>query len=133
MKQVFNTFDKWEDYKNGMFSLSAQKNKLNVVCACVNLLSNASIFSECIEQVFTNWPVSTSENMTNRAQNRRAWLGAACCSFKYGAYESTTRLAWSLLEPLQQEQANKIADAYIKKYERENSGIRIKMGEPMLF
>ena len=81
--------------------------------------------------------ISAKVNLTNISCNRRAWLGQACCSYKFNVSETSTRLAWGLITEKQRIESNAIADKWIKifeqSYERENRKIHFQMGEKLLF
>lgn len=133
MKQVFETYDKWEDYNAGMYSLLEPNDKQMKIQLSIKLLSNKYEFCNVMKMVSDKWVVSTAVNLTNKSINRRAWLGAAACCFAHGATEIITRIAWAMLTEKQQSDANAIADRFIIEYERKNNRIHKKMGECMLF
>jgi organic radical activating enzyme len=94
------------------------------------------------ELEYIRYPVNASvvfdnlekfKQISNKYQNRRAWLGAAACMYKHKCPEYLTRIAWGKLDSQTQFKANTIAEKIIKEYERENSRIHKDMGEPMLF
>jgi len=119
VKQFYKEYYYWEDYKNGMYQ---SQNKLseseNVDLAC-KMLSDSIIFFETCKQVILNWPISTKVNLTNISCNRRAWLGQACCSYKFNVPEIHTRLAWGTLSEKKKYEANQVAERIIIHFERE--------------
>jgi hypothetical protein len=133
MKQIFEPYEKWEDYKSGMYNSSGIIDKDKKVIESINLLSSPTDFYESCKKVMQEWKVSTDVNLSNKSINRRAWLGAAACMISNSCPEYLTRVAWSLLNEDVQQKANNIADKIIQEYERENSGLCSSMGEPMLF
>jgi len=116
MKQIYHPYWKWEDYKNGMYDLNMENSEEKVTLAKY-LLCHLNEFHKTIELVIENWPIATSENLTNISCNRRAWLGQASCCYKYKVPEILTRIAWKELTEEERINANKVADLCIKKYE----------------
>lgn len=132
MKQIYHKYDYWEDYKNGMYELNSIDKHIKVIKA-IDVLCNNDIFYNACLQLIKDWPISSQVNLTNINQNRRAWLGAAACSYLHKVPEFITRIAWSLINLEHQEKANLIAEKIIKQYETENFGLHKNMGATMLF
>lgn len=65
-----------------------------------------------------DWPLAAEHNLTDRSQNRRAWVGQATCCHEDRVPESETRAAWWLLSTEQQAAANAVADKVIEEWER---------------
>jgi hypothetical protein len=133
MKQIYEHYEKWEDFNAGMYSLNDVIDKDKKVISAINLLSNQIEFYDAMKKLLNMWKVSVDVNLTNKQQNRRAWLGAAACMFIHNTPEYLTRIAWNLLNKDVQDNANKLADKIILEYERSNNGIYKNMGEQMLF
>ena len=117
MNRFYSEYINWEDYLNGMYDISKQENESSLINSAINLLSNRDNFKSACISVITHWPVSTKVNLTNNKSNRRAWLGQASCNFIYKVPEILTRIAWSKLTILQQNEANEIAEQVIKSFE----------------
>ena len=133
MRQIFKVYTDWEDYKNGMYSLTNPIDAEFKIKKSEELLKDPNKFYEVCLLILNNWKVSSDVNLTNKHQNRRAWLGAAACCYNHNCNETLTRVAWSKLTKNEQDIANRIADKIINKYERENFGIHSNLGEKMLF
>jgi hypothetical protein len=133
MKQIYEEYQKWEDYNAGMYALNDVRDKDILVFNAVSLLSNPNLFYETMQKLIIDWKVSTDVNLSNKNQNRRAWLGAAACMYKYKVPEYLTRVAWGLLNKEVQDTANNIANKIILEYERQNNGLHKNMGKPLLF
>lgn len=132
MQKLYHPYWLWEDYLNGMYNKSCE-NETDLIRKSELILSDQKLFADIIQKIQTEWKVSTAENMSNKNQNRRAWLGAAACNYYANTPEYVTRIAWANLTPIQQMEANKVADLFIIRYERENNGIRRNLGESLLF
>lgn len=133
MNRVYHPYWKWEDWKNGMYSDFKVDNESELVNDCVNLFCSPINFDNACENVIENWPISTSENLSNCKQNRNAWIGAAACCITHGASEYITRIAWGKLTIEQQNIANRIAKKRIENYEIKNRGLHSELGAKLLF
>ena len=116
IKQYFTHYENWEDYRQGMYRLTDEKDKDILVFKAVNLLKNQELFYDTMKELVLNWDIATKVNLTNNQQNKRAWLGAAACSYKYNVPEYLTRIAWNLLNKEDQIKANQTAEKIISEY-----------------
>jgi hypothetical protein len=133
MKQIFIEYHKWEDYLAGMYNDNDIIDKDIKINNSVLLLSNPFDFYSVCRLVINNWVNSVDVNLSNKNQNRRAWLGAAACMYNHKSPEYITRIAWGILDLKKQAAANNVAEKIILEYERKNTGIHIRVGEPLLF
>lgn len=117
MKQYYAKYTEWEDYKQGMFSVTDILDKDKKVINAINLLSDQIEFYNTCRELVINWQVAANVNLSNKGQNRRAWLGAAACMYRHKTPEYLTRIAWNLLNKDTQEKANLVADKIILEYE----------------
>lgn len=117
MKQYYAKYTEWEDYKQGMFNVTDILDKDKKVINAINLLSDQIAFYNTCRELVINWPVAANVNLSNKGQNRRAWLGAAACMYRHKTPEYLTRIAWNLLNKDTQEKANLVADKIILEYE----------------
>lgn len=133
MKQIYEHYEKWEDYQAGMYAITDVIDKDKKVIGAIELLSNSTDFYAVMKLILLEWKHATNVNLTNRGQNRRAWLGAAACMYKHKTPEYLTRIAWNLLNKDIQDKANAIADKIILEYENENNKIHKNVGGEVLF
>ena len=118
IRQAFHHYEMWEDYNSGMYNSS---NDDGLIQKAIELLSDAKLCREYMQNVVTEWPIATEEVLTNPDSNGRAWLGQCAC-FMYGrCHDEETRKAWVMLKPSVQTTANKIADQVIKAWLTEYS------------
>lgn len=122
--QFFDHYEKWEDYQNGMFETSVLFGKQDMVISAITLLRNPDNFYDVLKKVVVNWPIATKVNLTNLQQNRRAWLGAAACSYDAKVPEILTRIAWNCLDKNIQDEANAIAEKIINEFESQNNNAK---------
>lgn len=116
MNQFFTHYENWEDYKNGMYYGTLNRDEEQIVNA-KKILSDPSTFKNILVDLIKQWPVASKVNLTNSSINRRAWLGAAACNFKFNVTETNTRYAWNELNESQQFQANTVAESIITEFE----------------
>jgi hypothetical protein len=121
MKQIYIHYLRWEDFNNGMYNSAKLGNHIELIEQARMLLSNFNDFYSTMELMINEWPICTDVNLTNLGQNRKAWLGAAACNFKYRIPETLTRIAWNSLTKNEQEKANLAAKKIIKNYEKKHS------------
>lgn len=131
MNRVYHIYTEWEDYKNGMYA-EADGNKEELINDAITLLSSIDLFYDEGLKMLNEWIVSAEENMSNKDQNRRAWIGQATCCYTFGVPEIITKEAWGLLSELQKYEANKIADKLIRIYENGYNKLCQNVGEPLL-
>jgi hypothetical protein len=133
MEQIYIKYTLWEDFIAGMYNSNDVLDKDKKVIDSINLLSNPNDFYEICQNILDQWKNASDVNLSNKNQNRKAWLGAAACMYKCNAPEYLTRIAWSLLNKQTQDKANKIAEKIILEYERKNRKIYSNVGKQMLF
>lgn len=117
MRQVFEPYWKWEDFKNGMFDPPPAKDFESLAKRAAELLADSKRFLSLCRLVVKGWPVATAVNLTNTKTNRRAWLGQAACCFDGRVPEIATRAGWKLLTDDERAKANQVADEVIYEYE----------------
>lgn len=113
-EQVFHPYPDWEDWQAGMYR-----------CVVVNeateraarMLANPEAFYMAAKMMVRDWPNAAEHNLTNREQNRRAWVGQAACCYSTNAPEVSTRLAWWVLLEAERDAANAVADRVIAEWE----------------
>lgn len=121
MDRIFTPYTDWEDYQAGMYDESREGRSERVQAA----LECLSVPSECrraMERVVSEWKTATDFNLTNKEQNRRAWLGQAACCIQHGCHEDETREAWGMMSDFSRDSANRIAQSIINEWERLNDG-----------
>jgi hypothetical protein len=60
----------------------------------IKLLSNELDFYNAGLRLLDEWKISCEENLTNKNQNRIAYVGQACCCLIHGVPELITKQAW---------------------------------------
>lgn len=137
MERFYARYELWEDYQNGMFDKPPESECERLVMSAKNILSDCERFEKAARAVLAEWVVSSAVNLTNRGENRRAWVGQSACCYEGKVPEILTRQAWAQLSEKQRASANKIADKIIKHFEVnyawDNISVRSGLGTERLF
>lgn len=70
-----------------------------------------------MRKVINDWKYSCEHNLSNKASNRKAWLGHAACAYFMQCPEDIVRQAWSMLTEEQRIAANMEAEKAIALWE----------------
>jgi hypothetical protein len=113
-EQVFHHFSAWEDWRAGMYRCAVVPQESE---RAARMLANPEAFYMAAKMMLRDWPHAAEHNLTNREQNRRAWIGQATACYSQNAPEGATRYAWWLLLIEERERANAVADRVIAEWE----------------
>ena len=116
VEQIFHHYEKWEDWKAGMYRQCQYDNQL--IDDAKSLLSSPHEFLKAGREMVASWKYAAEQNLTDKSQNRQAWVGQASCCFKCGVPEHLTRMAWREIENSIRVTANEIADIIIDEFEK---------------
>lgn len=116
MKQIYNHYLEWEDYKNGMWDIFPKSKEKHLLNEAINFTGDHKLYGEWMLKVIKTWHISCEQNLSNISLNRRAWIGHAACSLAIKCPEYITRMAWKELTEEQRILANKEADNAIKEW-----------------
>lgn len=117
MKRVFHHYEKWEDWREGIYSANAPDPDETLSSRAARLLSDPIMLGVAMRRAVERWPISAEVNLSNRSRNRQAWLGQAACCLVVGAPEVFTSAGWRRLSLAEQEAANLVADEVIAEWE----------------
>lgn len=117
MRQIFHPYTLWECLDAGMYKNVPASKQQYLIEKAKMILSDPDYCFEAMRKVVHSWPKSCEHNLTNRDQNRRAWLGQAACCIESGVPEHLTKIAWGAMNDLQRLQANETADQVIHLWE----------------
>lgn len=123
MKQMKNTNRRfypwymWEHYWAGFFNSGENLDFTEAEKTYRNFFIEEGLFEKTIPKVFKEWPISCEHNLTNKSQNRVAWLGQACVCY-HTSVPSKFKAAYSKLPFDIQKKNNDIALKWIKKWEK---------------
>lgn len=119
--RIFYRHEVWEDANNGLYNVGTCEDK---TIKSFELLSNVEIFWDTMCQMRIDWPFAFQFNVSNKTQNRRAWLGQAACCYNHGAEFNLTIDAWQKLSTEQQNAANQCANNMINLFEKEEMNVK---------
>lgn len=111
--QQFHHFTLWEDWHNGLY---ATGRRVSTVGDCITLLKSPGLFADVLSDVAEQWPVATSQNLSNQLRNHQSWCGRAACNLEYGATLQEVNEAWNWLLPDEQAAANAVADDFTNRW-----------------
>ena len=118
-RQLFYSYDKWEDYKFGMFKEDSVDRE-NRVDRAAFLFKDQYMCNLFMRRVCDEWEISCKQVFTNPQMNKIAWLGQAACCLYAGIHEDETREAWSRLSDEEREFANNVAKSNIDRWLQNN-------------
>lgn len=116
MKRVYHRYERWEDYKAGMWKSLYGEERKNMLKRAIDFTGNHKLYGEWMMKVIDNWGISCEHNFTCEALNKQAWVGHAACCMAIGCPEDITREAWGYLTKEQQDLANLEADKAILEW-----------------
>lgn len=112
IKPIWNNYRNWEDYKNGMYENTSNKETIQ---QCFEILT-ADNLKENMKNTVNTYEISAKTNLTNKMFNPVSWLGQATCNLMIGATTRETCQAWLIMSKEQQTAANNIAKEVIKEW-----------------
>lgn len=117
IKRVYHPYWLWEETGHNMWG-SVEDRDWYLKWA-IEFTGDAELYGEYMLRVAEEWKYSCEHNLSNRTQNRRAWIGHAACALAAQCPEDIVRAAWAHLTEQQQIDANAAADNAIAYWERE--------------
>lgn len=117
MNRIFHHYEKWEDWKDGLYALSVDNPDEVMITRAARVLRNIDLLRWAMLRVIHLWTHAAEVNLTNSSRNRQAWLGQAACCYICGAPEDLTKAAWHRLSVAEQDGANLVADYVIAAWE----------------
>lgn len=89
----------------------------------IKFTGDADEYGSWMKKVVKTWRYSCEHNLSNKTQNRRAWLGHAACALAFDCPEDIVREAWKHLTQEQRDAADAVAEETIKEWEDEQERI----------
>lgn len=117
MIQLYHHYTKWEDYTAGMWRKVPKDEAARFLEDAIIFTSNHELYGKAMLRVIEEWPIACEQNLTDKSQNRQAWIGHAASCLEFNCPEYITRQAWAFLSRKQQNLANAAADFAIAKWE----------------
>lgn len=123
IERIYHPYWDWEEIEFNMWG--NVENKQEYLDWAIGFTGDAELYGAAMIEVVNEWTKSCQHNLSNRTQNRRAWIGHAACAKVKGCPEHIVREAWGHLTEDQQIEANKKADEAIELWEMRNAKNRI--------
>jgi len=118
LKRVYYSFDKWEDYKLGMWRKVPSGLEEQFLKAAILFTGDAELYGTYMIRAINEWPFGCEHNLSCTGMNRQAYIGHAATCIALTCPEYITRLAWHQLTKDQQDKANDKADIAINIWEQ---------------
>ena len=118
IKRVYHPHWLWEEVSHNMWGVCS--NKFEMLEWAIGFTGNADLYGSWMVKVVEDWQYSCEHNLSNKTQNRKAWIGHAACAYANKCPEDIVRRAWSHLTEKQQSEANAKADEAIALWEKRN-------------
>jgi hypothetical protein len=119
MKRIYHPYNVWEDWINGMWrKLANTEEESTFEERAIEFTGNADLYGSFMLLVIEKWPMACQHNLTEKAMNRRAWVGHAAACLAFSCPEYITRRAWWKLTQEQRDAADAKADEAISAWER---------------
>lgn len=115
IKRVYHPHWLWEEVAHNMWGSVKEKDWYLEIA--IEFTGDAEIYGEYMMRVVKEWKYSCEHNLSNRSQNRKAWVGHAACALALQCPEDIVRQAWGHLTEQQQIEANAAADRAIAHWE----------------
>jgi hypothetical protein len=119
LKRVYHSYEKWEDYKFGMWRKLPVYEEIGFIERAVGFTGDADLYGAFMIAAIIEWPFSCEHNLTCQGMNRQAFIGHSAASIAINSPEYITRQAWWQLTQDQQDKANGKADLAIKIWEEQ--------------
>lgn len=116
IKQVYHPYWLWEEQKYNMWG--AVKDRMAALEWAIEFTGDNELYGKWMQKVVEDWQYSCEHNLTNKTQNRLAWVGHAACAYANKCPEDIVRKAWGYLTEEQQRLANMQAQKAIEKWEQ---------------
>lgn len=117
MKRIYHHFEKWEDWRDGLYATRINTADEILTIRAARLLSDPVMLDIAMAKAVLLWRNSAEQNLSNKNRNRQAWLGQAACCITCGAPEHLTKAAWHRLSLAEQMAANAVADKILSEWD----------------
>jgi len=115
IKKIWHPYWVWEEAKYNMWGSVMLEDRF--LEKAIKFTGNHKLYGKWMMKVVKTWKYSCEHNLSDKSQNRQAWIGHAAVAFAFKCPEDITRKAWWQLTDKQRELANKEADKAIKYWE----------------
>lgn len=114
--RIYHPYWVWEEVSFNMWG-APLSDKSELLRKAIEFTGDHELYGSYMLKVAKEWKYSCEHNLTNKEQNRRAWIGHAACALAFKCPEGIVREAWSHLTDEQRIKANQEADNAIEWWE----------------
>lgn len=125
--RIYHPYYLWEDFKHGFYDNSSGEVKQKHIDKVLEMFNDKHLTITYMNKVIDTWVYSCEHNLTNNSMNRIAYIGQAACCLYSQIPSTITMEAWSLLDDNIKEQANKIANEVLSKWEKKNNNLQLQL------
>lgn len=125
--RIYHPYYLWEDFKHGFYDNSSGEVKQKHIEKVLEMFNDKHLTTSYMNKVIDTWVYSCEHNLTNNSMNRIAYIGQAACCLYAQIPSTITMEAWSLLDDNIKEQANKIANEVLSKWEKKNNNLQLQL------
>jgi hypothetical protein len=115
INRIYHPFWKWEEVDHNMWGKA--ENRVEMLDWAIRFTGDHIKYGWYMLRVAKEWTYSCEHNLTNKTQNRKAWIGHAACALASNCPEDVVRSAWGHLTDEQQILANRQAEQVITWWE----------------
>jgi hypothetical protein len=115
IERKYHPYWDWEEIDYNMWG--TVKDKSAYLKKAIEFTGDHKLYGRFMMRVANEWPMSCEHNLSNKTQNRKAWIGHAATALAIGCPEDITRSAWGHLTKEQQDKANEQAEIAIEYWE----------------
>ncbi|MCK5617087.1 hypothetical protein KAR91_85280 [Candidatus Pacearchaeota archaeon] len=119
IKRIYHPYWRWEECKYNMWG--KVKGKKDWLQRAIEFTGDHLLYGQWMIKVVNDWKYSCEHNLSDRSQNRQAWIGHAAVAYAIQCPEDIVRQAWGFLTEEQQRLANDQADSAILLWEKNNA------------
>jgi hypothetical protein len=117
MQRIYHRYELHEDWRAGFYWNESGLNKQELKQKCKEFFCDKKMVSKYMEAVIKQWPYSSQHNLSNESMNRVAWLGQAAVCLWCKCPSPITMETWREVPIECRNEADRIAEEIIKKYE----------------
>lgn len=115
--RIYHPYWEWEEIDSNMWGTVSDRKKY--LAKAIEFTGDHKLYGRWMINVTNKWVKSCEHNLSNKTQNRKAWIGHAACALAMGCPEDIVREAWKYLTDEQQRLANDQARIAIEYWENE--------------
>lgn len=117
LTRIYHPYWDWEEVEHNMWGVV--DNRAHYLKKAIEFTGDHKLYGRFMMRVANEWTSSAEHNLSNKTQNRKAWIGHAACALAFQCPEDIVREAWRHLTEDQQIKANDQAKQAIEYWEKE--------------